>query len=197
MKKYNEFSGLKEARRPKKCPVLNFKPIRESEVYSDMMDMGFVERLADNPMGVETAGTEEQRYFKDRLGNIAFFHPDLAHKQNFPYYNIMHNGKISVFSGPSKSAEYPFLSTDLRKACMTVEDYLFKMGFLIKLLLQRQGFPIYDKELMDNENYKDMLRRKIESNPNVVKNINIIPKSLRKEDIGKGSQILKRFGFFD
>ena len=196
MKKYQEFRTIREARRPKKCPVLNFKPIRESEVYKDMIAMGFVERLADNPEGIEIAGTEEQRYFKDRLGNIAFFHPSLASKPNYPYYNIMHNGSIRVWIGSSKSSEYAGLSTDLRRSCMTVEDYLFKMGFLIKLLAQRQGFPIKDAELMNNESYKDLIRRKMEEDPSVVGKLEVLPPSLKQEDLGKGAGMLKNFGVF-
>ena len=195
MKKYEDFRALKEVRRPKKCPVLNFKPIRESETYSDMLAMGFVERLADNPEGIEVAGTEEQRYFKDRLGNIAFFHPKLASKPNYPYYNIMHNGSIRVWIGSSKSAEYAGLSTDLRRACMTAEDYLFKMGFLIKLLIQKEGFPVSDQDLMNDESYKDLIRRKMEEDPSSVQKITI-PPSLKGEDLGKGASLLKRFGGF-
>jgi hypothetical protein len=197
MKKYQEFKSITEARRPKKCPVLNFKPIRESEVYKDMISMGFNEVLADNPQGIEVVGTEEQRYFKDRLGNIAFFHPAFAFKQNFPYYNIMHNGSIRVWTGSSKSSEYPGLSTDLRKACMTVEDYLFKMGFLIKLLCQKQGFPVTDRELMDNESYKDMIDRKMQQNPSVAGKLPAIPASLKDTDLGSATDMLKGWGAFD
>jgi hypothetical protein len=195
MKKYEDFRAIKEVRRPKKCPVLNFKPIRESETYKDMLAMGFTERLADNPEGIEVAGTEEQRYFKDRLGNIAFFHPKLASKPNYPYYNIMHNGSIRVWVGSSKSSEYAGLSTDLRRSCMTAEDYIFKMGFLIKLLIQREGFPITDQELMNDESYKDLIRKKMEEDPSRAQKITI-PPSLKGEDIGKGASLLKRFGGF-
>ncbi len=197
MKRYQEFRSVNEARRPKKCPVLNFKPIRESEVYKDMLAMGWVERLADNPEGIEVAGTEEQRYFKDRLGNIAFFHPSLASKQNYPYYNIMHNGSIRVWSGSSKSSEYPFLSTDLKKTCMTVEDYLFKMGFLIKLLCKKQGFPISDSELMANESYQDLIKRKMRENPSSIKYLEVVPPSIAKKDaLARGSGLAKRLGIF-
>ena len=197
MEKYQEFRKIQEVRRPKKCPVTNFKPIRESEVYKDMMAMGFVERLADNPEGIEVAGTEEQRYFKDRLGNIAFFHPALAgSKKNFPYYNIMHNGSIKIWSGTSKSSEFARLNTDLRKACMTVEDYLYKMSFLVKYLIQRQGFPVNDNDLYNNESYKDLIRRKMEEDPSAIQKIEL-PPSLKKEDLGQGASLLKRFGGFD
>ena len=197
IKNYPEFKKIQEVRRAKKCPVLSFKPIRESEAYKDMTAMGWTEMIAENPIGIETQGTEEQRYFKDRLGNIAFKHDSMkSPKPGYPQYNIMHNGSIRVVVGPSKSSEFPRLNTDLRRACMTPEDYLFKMGFLIKYILREQGVPMSEEELLGNENYKDVIRRKMEENPEIVKNFEI-PPSLKGEDLGKGANILKRFGGFD
>jgi hypothetical protein len=197
IKNYPEFKKIQEVRRTKKCPVLSFKPIRESEAYKDMTAMGWTEMIAENPIGIETQGTEEQRYFKDRLGNIAFKHDSMkSPKPGYPQYNIMHNGSIRVVVGPSKSSEFPRLNTDLRRACMTPEDYLFKMGFLIKYILREQGVPMSEEELLGNENYKDVVRRKMEENPEIVKNFEI-PPSLKGEDLGKGANILKRFGGFD
>ena len=131
MEKYQDFRKIQEVRRPKKCPVLSFKPIRDSEIFQDMMSLGFVEALPEKPAGIETEGPSEQRHFKDRLGNIAFFHPvfESYNKKGYPQYNIMHNGSIRVVTGPSKSMEFPYLASNLRNACMTVEDYLMKMNF--------------------------------------------------------------------
>jgi hypothetical protein len=53
-----------------------------------------------------------------------------------------------------------------------------------------------EEELLGNENYKDVVRRKMEENPEIVKNFEI-PPSLKGEDLGKGANILKRFGGFD
>jgi hypothetical protein len=79
---------------------------------------------------------------------------------------------------------------------MTAEDYIFKMGFLIKYILRQQGVPISEEELLGNETYKDVLRRKMEEDPEIVKKFEI-PPSLKGEDLGKGANILKRFGGFD
>jgi len=197
IKNYSDFRKINEVRTPKKCPVLSFKPIRESEVYKDMESMGFSEVIAENPLGIEVIGTAEQRYFKDRLGNIGFFHPALqGNKKGYPYFNIKHNGSIKVCTGPSKSAEFPKLSNDLSKACMTVEDYLFKMGFLIKYLIKKQGFPVSDDELYSKESYKDLIRRKITEDPSLIQKIEL-PQSLKKEDLGKGASILKRMDIFN
>ena len=130
MKNYKNFRGIKEDRRDKKCPVLSFAPIRRSDVFKDMLEMGFVESLPDKPAGIQTEGPSEERHFKDRLGNIAFYHPELARgssKEGYPHYNIKHDGQVRVVQGPTKAVEYPGLSMDLRRECMTVEDYLFKM----------------------------------------------------------------------
>jgi hypothetical protein len=194
IKNYPEFKKIQEVRRTKKCPVLSFKPIRESETYKDMVGMGWTEMIAENPIGIETQGTEEQRYFKDRLGNIAFKHESMkSPKPGYPQYNIMHNGSIRVVVGPSKSSEFPRLNTDLRRACMTPEDYLFKMGFLIKYILKQEGLPMTDEELLGEENYKDLVLRKLKENPEIVMNIKT-PPSIKDVTIVKGANILKRFG---
>ena len=216
MKNYKNFQSLKEVRRPKKCPILSFKPLRQSEVYQDMIAMGFVERLEQNPAGIEGTGTEEQRYFKDRLGNLGFFHPKLSTpyqaQQQLPYYNIQHDGAITICRTPSSSdpvfvpgqgaikkvkGEFPHLVTNLNKRCMTFEDYYYKMGFLIKLLIQRLGFPISDVELRSDESYKDLIRRKLEEDPSVAGKLTTVPPSLQQEDLGKGTSMLKKFGLFD
>ena len=199
MKNYKNFRGIKEVRRPKKCPVLNFAPIRESDVFKDMLEMGFVESLPDKPAGIQTEGPSEERHFKDRLGNIAFYHPELARgssKEGYPHYNIKHDGQVRVVQGPTKAVEYPGLSMDLRRECMTVEDYLFKMGFLVKLLLQKQGFRISEEDLYGRKSYKDVISEGLKINPSLAQKITI-PSSLKKtDDVAKGSSILKRFGAF-
>lgn len=196
IKNYPNFRSIEEVRTKKKCPVVNFKPIRESEVFKDMIAMGFKEVIAANPEGIEVTGTDEQRYFKDRLGNIGFWHPALeGYKKGYPYYNIQFNGSIRVCSGPSKSAEFPRLTTDLSKQCMTVGDYLYKMGFLIKYLIKRQGFPVTEIELYNEETYQDLITRKMQQDASVIGKIEL-PPSLKKQELGKGANILKRFGAF-
>ena len=59
VKNYKNFIKLQEVRREKKCPVLSFKPIRESETYQDMIGMGWIEVLADNPAGILAYASEE------------------------------------------------------------------------------------------------------------------------------------------
>lgn len=201
MKKYQDFKKIQEVRRGKKCPVLSFKPIRDSEIYKDMIGMGFLEMLppsAETALGTRAITvTAEETHFKDKLGNIAFFHPDFeGPKQNYPQYNIMHNGSIRVVTGPSKTSEFPRLSTDLKRTCMTVEDYLYKMNFLVKYLIRYQGFPVTDTELYNDESYKTLIDRKMKADPSVIKSIKVLPSSLAQTDFGKGARALKRFGAF-
>lgn len=199
MQNYKNFRRIKEKRSDKKCPVLNFAPIRESDTFKDMMAMGFVEALPDKPAGIETEGPTEQRNFKDRLGNIAFYHPELtggSKKQGYPHYNIKHDGQVRIVQGPSKAVEYPRLSMDLRKKCMTVEDYLFKMGFLVKLLLQKQGFRISEEDLYGVKSYQDVVLEGLKDNPSLAQKITIPPSLKRKDDFVKGTSLLKRFGAF-
>jgi hypothetical protein len=234
IKNYEGFKKIQEVRTKKKCPVLNFKPIRESETYTDMIGMGWIEVLADNPAGILAKATEEERNFKDRLGNIAFYHPIFEGSRltsrssrsagiGYPHFNIKHDGAVRVVEGPNLTAEFPRLNSDLTRACMTIEDYLYKMSFLLKYAIKESGFPISDGELYSDESYKDLMQRKIEADPSVVKHFKDItateetggvsssnfgsankvnkiislPPSLKQTDLGRGTAMLKRFGVFD
>jgi|688.fasta_scaffold266550_2 hypothetical protein len=210
MQKYKKFRTVNEVRRPKQCPILDFTPIINSEVYSDMMAMGFVEVTKGKYDELETVRADVQRSFKDSLGNIGFYHPLLGgnKKPGYPYYNIKFSKitnvndedyglsylTIKVNTGPSKSAEYPNI-TRKKSNCINTEDYLSIMGFLIKVLIQAQGFPVSDSELKGEESYKDLILRKINEDPSSAKDIEI-PPSLKKEGVAKGVSILKRGGFF-
>jgi hypothetical protein len=234
IKNYEGFKKIQEVRRPKKCPVLNFKPIRESETYTDMIGMGWIEVLADNPAGILAKATEEERNFKDRLGNIAFYHPIFKGSrltsrasgrasEGYPHFNIKHDGAVRVVEGPNLTAEFPRLNTDLKKACMTKEDYFYKMSFLIKYAIKESGFPLTDQELYSEESYKDLMERKFKEDPSSIKHfkeievINVeggigsskfssakkvtkslsLPPSLKGMGAVKGAGMLKRFGLYD
>ena len=231
VKNYKNFIKLQEVRREKKCPVLSFKPIRESETYQDMIGMGWIEVLADNPKGILAWATAEERSHKDRMGHIAFYHPVFQGRrltrratsnapEGYPHFNIKHDGGVRVVEGLQNSAEFPRLNTDLTRSCMTIEDYLYKMSFLIKYAMREQGFPISDSELYDNESYKYLVKRKMDEDPSVIKyfkdvevpsdpretsiagsekifkNVSL-PPSLKGSDLGKGASMLKRFGGFE
>jgi len=206
IKNYTNFRKIQEVRRPKKCPIVSFVPIVESETYQDMIGMGFVEVTKDSHSDeLVTIRRGDEKSFKDRLGNFGFYHPIFKGSrltsratrnqiEGYPYFNIKHSGSVRVCEGPNNSAEFPHLSDDLRKACMTIEDYLYKISFLIKYTLKFQGFPMTNEELYSSESYKDLVLRKMSDNPRVIKNI-IIPPSIAKTDVAIGSSVLKRFNF--
>lgn len=208
IKNYKNFKSVEEKRRPKQCPILDFTPIIQSEIYKDMVGMGFLEVIRDTHKNeIVTMRMETERSFKDRLGNIGFYHPFFKEKrltsrasknreEGYPYFNIRFNGAFRVAEGPNNSAEFPYLNDDLRRKCMTIDDYLYKMSFLIKYLVKEQGLPITKEELYSNESYKDVISRKMEENPSLMKGVDL-PPSLKSGDIGKGVSILKRFGAFD
>jgi hypothetical protein len=79
---------------------------------------------------------------------------------------------------------------------MTVEDYLFKMGFLIKYLLREKGLQINNQELYGEESYKDLILRKIKEDPSAAKNIEIPPSLKKSDDTAMGASVIKRFGGF-
>ena len=108
MQKYKKFRAVNEVRRPKQCPILDFTPIINSEVYSDMMGMGFVEVTKGNKYNeIETVRADVQRSFKDSLGNIGFYHPVLGgnKKPGYPYYNILFK-KITQPTDPDFGLSY-------------------------------------------------------------------------------------------
>lgn len=214
IKNYKGFKKIQEVRTAKKCKVLDFRPIRNSEVYKDMMELGFLEVIAENPAGIDVTGTAEQRYFKDRLGNIGFFHPSLERpgKRDYPYFNIKHNTvndknssdygmsylTIRVCTGPSKSgAEFPRLA-EVRRSCVTLEDYFDRMGFLIKYLVRSLGFPVTENELYSDESYQSLISRNLEENPALSSKLPVVPSSIKKSsETSKGSSLLKSLGAFD
>jgi hypothetical protein len=230
VKNYKSFRTLQEVRRPKKCPVLSFKPVRDSETYQDMIGMGWIEVIADNPAGILAMATDEERSHRDRMGNLSFYHPvfkgmRLTRRasgnapEGYPHFNIKHDGAVRVNEGPNNSAEFPRLNTDLTRSCMTIEDYIYKMSFLIKYAIRQQGFPVTDTELYSSETYKELIQRKMKDDPTVIKHFKdaeipsdprvgklsssptivkqvSLPPSLKDSDLGQGSSILKGFGLF-
>lgn len=87
--------------------------------------------------------------------------------------------------------------SERKSNCIEIEDYFSMMGFLIKLLCQKQGFPISDSELMANESYQDLIKRKMRENPSSIKYLEVVPPSIAKKDaLARGSGLAKRLGIF-
>jgi len=206
IKNYKNFKSIDEVRRAKKCPILDFSPLVDSEVYKDMVGMGFMEVVQETHSNeIITRRMSGERSFKDRLGNMGFYHESFKgarltsrasrnQKEGYPYFNIKFDGAIRVVEGYNNSAEFPRITTDLKRACMTLDDYIFKMSFLIKYTIKHEGFPMTDEELYGTEPYISIIERKMKDNPKVMTNITI-PPSLHDSPIAKGTAILKRFNF--
>jgi hypothetical protein len=206
IKNYKNFKSIDEVRRAKKCPILDFSPLVDSEVYKDMVGMGFMEVVQETHSNeIITRRMSGERSFKDRLGNMGFYHESFKgarltsrasrnQKEGYPYFNIKFDGSIRVVEGYNNSAEFPRLTTDLKKECMTLDDYIFKMSFLIKYTIKYEGFPMTNEELYGTEPYISIIERKMKENPTVVKNITI-PPSIKDTPLAKGAELLRRFNF--
>jgi hypothetical protein len=206
IKNYKNFKSVDEVRRSKKCPILDFSPLVDSVVYKDMVGMGFREVVKETHADeITTRRMSGERSFKDRLGNMGFYHKSFKgarltsrasrnQKEGYPYFNIKFDGSIRVVEGYNNSAEFPRLTTDLKKECMTLDDYIFKMSFLIKYTIKYEGFPMTDEELYGTEPYISIIERKMKENPTVVKNITI-PPSIKDTPLAKGAELLRRFNF--
>jgi hypothetical protein len=53
--KFNKWKFVQEARKPRKCPIIDFTPIRDSELYSDVISLGWVEVNAQGHPRIEPA----------------------------------------------------------------------------------------------------------------------------------------------
>ena len=53
--KFNKWKFVKEARKPRKCPIIDFTPIREAELYKDVISLGWVEVNAQGHPRIEQA----------------------------------------------------------------------------------------------------------------------------------------------
>lgn len=208
LKNYNDFKTIQEVRRAKQCPILDFSPLVESQVYQDMVGMGFLEVVRDTHSDeIVTRRMDKERSFKDRLGNIGFYHSifkgarltsraSRTQKEGYPYFNIKFDGGFRVCEGPQNTAEFPGLNQDLRRKCMTIEDYIYKMQFLIKYAIKYQGFPITTEQLYSSESYNDIILKEIKERPRSLKGI-ILPPSLNQTPEGRSASILQKFNFGD
>jgi hypothetical protein len=119
----------------------------DSNKVKDIADVIFKDISKKPVLELRKLVIEEERNFKDRLGNIAFYHPifqgsrltsraSRSAGEGYPHFNIKHDGAVRVVEGLNLTAEFPRLNTDLRRKCMTIEDYLYKMSFLVKYAIK-------------------------------------------------------------
>ena len=59
--KFNNLHDLDEVRKPKKCPIFDFGPLRESELYRDLISLGYMEVNAQGEPRLENETFQGER----------------------------------------------------------------------------------------------------------------------------------------
>lgn len=199
LKKFDTWGAVKEARKPRKCPIVDFGPLRESELYQDLISLGWVEVNAQGVERIDPAlelGKTELKYqvqFQgEKQGNLRFKHPRYANS-----IRVNLNGRVWE-DAPSGKAYEIVLTYDYdpkwKKECLSIEDYKNRLEYLIKKLLHDEGF-ITRQELTNAEGGVEIIKRKLDEDPALIGKLKTIPKSLEKD---KGYlYAIKNIGFFD
>lgn len=184
--KFNNWKFVREARKPRKCPIVDFTPLRESELYKDFTALGWVEVNAQGKERIDPAMelgktdlTYQIQYQGEKQGNLRFKHAD------FPMIVRMNlNGAIWQ-DAPSGRAYRIDLDYDhdpkWSQACLTLEEYKNRLEYLIKMLLHKDGF-IDRKELVNKEGGVEIIKRKLDEDPQNVKKLRTIPPSLKDDN---------------
>jgi hypothetical protein len=170
--KFSNLYDLDEVRKPKKCPIFDFGPLRESVTYGDLISLGYVEVNAQGEPRLEN-----ETFQGERQGNLRFKHPRfrLSIRMNL-------NGAIWE-DAPSGRAYRINIEWDhdpkWYKACLGLDDYENRLQYLIKKLLHADGF-ITGKELTTVESGTEVILRKIDENIENIKRLRTVPPSLEK-----------------
>jgi hypothetical protein len=199
LKNFDKWNSIKEARKPRKCPILDFGPLRESTVYKDLISLGWVEVNAQGVERIDPAlelGKTELKYqvqFQgEKQGNLRFKHERYANS-----IRVNMNGRVWE-DAPSGKAYEITLSYDYdskwTKACLTVDEYKDRLEYLIKKLLYDDGF-INRNELVNAEGGVEIIKRKLDEDPTSVKKLRTVPPSLQ-QDQGY-LKTVDEYGFFE
>lgn len=184
--KFNNWKTLREARKPRKCPIVDFTPLRESELYKDFTSLGWVEVNAQGKERIDPAMelgktelTYQIQYQGEKQGNLRFKHPE------FPMIVRMNlNGAIWQ-DAPSGRAYRINLDYDhdpkWSQTCLTIEEYKNRLEYLIKMLLEKEGF-ITRQELVNKEGGVEIIKRKLDEDPQNIKKLKTIPTSLKDDN---------------
>ena len=192
MSKLGNFNSwrVNEVRRARKCPILDFTPLRDSEIYQDLVSLGWEEVNAQGYKRIEPAMelgktdlTYQVQYQGEKEGNLRFKHEKFPTK----IIRIKMNTGI-IWKDPLPPAVGKPVRYDLQwdhdpkwtKVCPTIEDYKIKLEYLIKLLLFEDGF-ISRNELGNAEGGIEIIKRKLEEDAASVKDLRVVPPSLKKD----------------
>lgn len=169
--KFNNLADLDEVRKPKKCPIFDFAPLRDSVLYSDLISLGYTEVNAQGEPRLDN-----ETFQGERQGNLRFMHPrfKLSIRMNL-------NGAIWE-DAPSGRAYRIGIEYDhdpkWYKECLNLEDYQNRLQYLIKKLLKADGF-ITQQELINTESGIGIILRKIDENIENIKKLRTVPPSLK------------------
>ena len=186
VKNFKKWSGVNEVRKPRKCPIPDFTPLRESKLYADLISLGYTEVNAKGEPRLEG-----ETFQGERQGNLRFMHP------SFPMSIRMNlNGAIWE-DAPSGKAYRINIQWDhdpkWYKACLDMKDYENRLEYLIKKLLFKDGF-INKNELLNVEGGVEIIKRKIDEDPTSVKKLRTVPPSLKDE--AEYLKTMSAMGFF-
>jgi len=182
LKNYKDFMEIDEmARRPKVCPVLDFNEVRATQAYKDLIGLGFQEE--DRPEPHAGFGKSDQ-YIKQ--GNLTFSHKSRTGAAGYPQFMIKGDkanptirvllnkeGKTGAFFNKGKDS-YTWINPGpghrLETQCLTVDDYVYKISFLIKWMLKEDGYVSVNNsnELLNDEDHVAFYLRKVKENPNIL-----------------------------
>lgn len=188
MSKVSKFNiwRVSEASRPRKCPIIDFTPIRESSLYQDLISLGWIEVNAQGKIRIDPALelgktdlTYQVQYQGEKQGNLRFKH------EKFPDRIIRMNLNGAIWEdAPSGRAYRINIEWDHDpkwfKACMGIEDYKDRLEYLIKKLLHADGF-ITRQELLNTEGGVEIIKRKIDEDAENVKKLRTVPPSLKQD----------------
>lgn len=173
LKDFKKWSRVNEIRKPRKCPIPDFTPLRESTLYADLISLGYTEVDAKgNPR------LEGETFQGERQGNLRFKH------EAFPMSIRMNlNGAIWE-DAPSGRAYRIMIEYDHNpkwyKPCLDMKDYENRLEYLIKKLLHKDKF-ITKEELLNTEGGVEIIKRKLGEDPTSVKSLRVVPTSLKGE----------------
>lgn len=182
--KFDKWKSIKEVRTKRKCTIPDFTPLRETDLYKDLISLGYVEV---NARGEERLADERYQvaYQGEKQGNLRFKHEKFPRSirmnlngaiwEDDPYnFDQDRSGKayrinIAYGADPKWSQE-----------CLSVEDYKNRLEYLIKKLLYEEGF-INHSELLNKEGGVEIIKRKIDENIDNIKKLRTVPPSLEQD----------------
>jgi len=201
--KFENWQFLVEmARRPRKCPILDFSPLFKTSNYRDVVSLGGRE---ETPAQAKLQGNLRFDYpdfnmqIRLNLNGAIWSQPRRDEGTNLAADAIVVDPEAEVFARrhfenrDGKSIQiFPsnqFQSDKYFKECLTIEDFEMRLEYVIKEILHRKGV-LSLQEARNDEHPNVMLLNKIAEDPDFLSELmekSALPPSLG----GKAENILK------